>query len=78
MSMVMDSFLLHHDRNYIFNFFSFSVSTTFFFFFSSFCLFAFAGVAPVAYGGSQAKGLIEAVAAGLHQSHSNAGSQPLP
>ena len=28
------------------------------------------------YGGSQAKGLIGAVAAGLRQSHSNAGSDP--
>ena len=26
------------------------------------------------YGGSQARGLIRAVAAGLHQSHSNSGS----
>ena len=31
---------------------------------------------PVAYGGSQARGLIGAVAAGLHHSHSNAGSEP--
>ena len=30
----------------------------------------------MAYGGSQAKGLMGAVAAGLHQSHSNAGSEP--
>ena len=29
---------------------------------------------PVAYGGSQAKGPIRAAAAGLHPSHSNAGS----
>ena len=28
---------------------------------------------PVAYGGSQARGLIRDLAAGLHQSHSNAG-----
>ena len=38
--------------------------------------------APTAYGGSQARGLIGAVAAGLHQSHSNTGSelrlQPTP
>ena len=33
------------------------------------CLF---GAAPVAYGGSQARGLVGAVAAGLHHSHSNA------
>ena len=33
-------------------------------------------VVLVAYGGSQASGSIGAVAAGLHQSHSNAGSEP--
>ena len=47
-----------------------------------FHLFAFSGAAPVAYGGSQARGLIQAVAAGLHQSHSNARYdsclQPIP
>jgi len=32
--------------------------------------------APVAYGGSQARGLIRATAAGLRQSHSNVGSEP--
>ena len=32
--------------------------------------------APMAYGSSQAKGQIRARAAGLHYSHSNAGSQP--
>ena len=31
---------------------------------------------PMACGGSQARGLIGAVAAGLHQSHSNAGPEP--
>ena len=31
---------------------------------------------PMAYGGSQARGLIGAVAAGLHHSHSNARSEP--
>ena len=30
---------------------------------------------PTAYGSSQARGLIRSVAAGLHQSHSNAGSE---
>ena len=53
-------------------------SSTFFFF----CLFVFSRATPTAYGGSQARGLIGAVAAGLHQSHSNAGSklrlQPTP
>ena len=41
-----------------------------------FCLFAFSWAAPAAYGGSQARGLIGAVAAGLCQSHSNEGSEP--
>ena len=31
---------------------------------------------PSAYGGSQARGHIGAVAAGLHHSHSNKGSEP--
>ena len=37
---------------------------------------AISWAAPAAYGGSQARGLIGAVATGLHQSHSNAGSEP--
>ena len=37
-----------------------------------FCLFAISWAAPAAYGGSQARGLIGAVAAGL----SNSGSEP--
>ena len=53
---------------------------SYFFFF--FCLFAISWAAPAAYGGSQAWGRIGAVATGLHQSHSNAGSelrlQPTP
>ena len=36
--------------------------------------FFFFRAAPVAYGSSQARGQIRVVAAGLHQSHSNAGS----
>ena len=44
--------------------------TDFFFFF---CLFR---AAPPAYGGSQARGLIGAVSAGLRHSHSNTGSKP--
>ena len=31
---------------------------------------------PIAYGSSQARGQIRAVAASLHHSHSNAGSEP--
>ena len=37
------------------------------------CLFR---AALMAYGGSQARGQIGAVAAGLHHRHSNAGSEP--
>ena len=37
---------------------------------------AISWAAPTAYGGSQAKGKIGAVATGLRQSHSNAGSEP--
>ena len=44
----------------------------FVFVFLSFCLFR---ATPAAYGGSQARGLIGAVAAGLCQSHSNTGSK---
>ena len=39
-------------------------------------LFGVFRAAPVAYEGSQARGLIRAVAAGLRQSHSNAISEP--
>ena len=37
----------------------------------------FSRAAPEACGGSQARGQIRAVATGLHQSHSNTGSEPL-
>ena len=50
-----------------------SFHSFFFFFFWSFCLFR---AAPTACGGSQARGLIGAVAAGLHHSHRNATSEP--
>ena len=49
---------------------------TLFYFILFFSLFAFSRAAPAAHGGSQARGLIRAVAAGLYQSHSNAGSEP--
>ena len=45
----------------------------YFYFFFVFCLFR---AASVAYGDSQARGLIGPVAASLHQSHSNARSEP--
>jgi len=41
-----------------------------------FVFFAISWAAPAAYGGSQARGRIGAVAASLRQSHSNAGSEP--
>ena len=37
-----------------------------------FCLFR---ATPVAHGGSQTRGQIRAIAAGLHHSHSHAGSE---
>ena len=43
-----------------------------------FCLFVFFRAAPAEYGGSQARGLIGAVATSLHHSHSNARSEPRP
>ena len=49
-------------------------SSLIFLFFFVFLLFLWA--APAAYGGSQARGRIGAVATGLRQSHSNAGSEP--
>ena len=46
------------------------------FLFLFFVFFLFLGPLPVAYGGSQSRGSIGAVAAGLHHSHSNLGSKP--
>ena len=51
-----------------------SLSDHFFFFF--FVFLPFVGPLPTAYGGSQARGRIRAVAVGLRQSHSNVGSEP--
>ena len=48
----------------------------YFFIFLVFVFFAMSWTAPTAYGGSQARGQIGAAASSLHQSHSNAGSQP--
>ena len=47
-----------------------------FIYFVFFFFFVFSRAAPVVYGGSQARGPIGAVAAGLHHSHSNTGSEP--
>ena len=41
-----------------------------------FCLLALSRAVPAAYGGSQARGLTGAVAAGLRKSHSNVESEP--
>ena len=41
-----------------------------------FFFLAFSRATPVAYGGSQARGLTGAAAASLRKSHSNAGSEP--
>ena len=38
--------------------------------------FAFSRAAPAAYGGSQARGQVRAVATGLRQSHSSARCEP--
>ena len=45
-------------------------------FLEKYSFFGLFRVAPLAYGGSQARGLIGAVAAGLHHSHSNTRSKP--
>ena len=48
----------------------------FIYLFIYFAFLPFSRAAPAAYGGSQARGRIGAVAAGLHHSHSNVGSEP--
>ena len=45
----------------------------FFFLIFNFCLFR---ATPSAYGSSQARGWMGAIAAGLHRSHSNTGAEP--
>ena len=50
------------------------VSYLFFLFF--FVFLPFLGLLPMAYGGFQARGLIGAVATGLHYSQSNTRSEP--
>ena len=47
-----------------------------FFFFFFFFVFGHFRATPLAYGGSEARGRIGAVAASLHHSHSNLGSEP--
>ena len=57
--------LIHNVKFFFFVFFWFVVVVV-----------AISWAAPAAYGGSQARGRIGAVATGLRQSHSNAGSEP--
>ena len=57
-------------------FFFFGFLAFWLFGFLVFWLFAFSRAAPAAYRSSQARGLMRAVAAGLHHSHSNARSEP--
>ena len=52
-----------------------SLVENFFFFFFFFLLFTFSRADPTAYGGSQARGPIGAVAASLHHGYSNMGSE---
>ena len=52
------------------DFFFFDLTSDFFFF------FFFFWAAPTAYGGCPDKGWISAVAASIHHSHSNTGSEP--
>ena len=47
-----------------------------FLFFKIYLFLPVSRATPAAYGGSQARGLIGAVATGLCQSHSNVGSEP--
>ena len=52
------------------------MTASFFFFVVVVVVVAISWAAPAACGGSQARGPIGAVATGLHQSHSNTGSEP--
>ena len=71
MSFAHFSILFFH----LFVFFSLFFFLSFFFFLFFFFFLLFRAI-PVAYGSSQAGGLIRAIVAGLHHSHSNVGSKP--
>ena len=73
--ILMDTSQVHNLLNHSGNSLGVFFCCCFFVCFFVFC-FAISWAAPVAYGGSQARGLTGAVATGLHQSHSNAGSKP--
>ena len=53
-----------------------SIQPSYFIFFFLCVFLPLSRAAPAAYGGSQARGPIGAVAASLRQSHSNVGSEP--
>ena len=64
-------------KSCVYNFeLSTKVTVTLAFFFNFFVFLLFLWAALAAYGGSQARGQIGAVATGLRQSHSKAGSKP--
>ena len=52
------------------------LKTSYFYFYFIITIFLLFRAVPAAYGGSQARGRIGAVAAGLRQRHSNAKSEP--
>ena len=70
-SLTIVSYSLGHHRKS-----NYKQYVNFYLFFRVFCLFAISWAAAAAYGGSQARGRIGAVAAVLRQSHSNLGSEP--
>ena len=53
-----------------------NMGSLFLFLYFFFVFLPFLGPLPEAYGGSQARGLIRAAAAGRRHSHSNVGSEP--
>ena len=70
------SFSFHSESSYSSRCALFIYLFVFFVFFVVVVVVAISWAAPAAYGGSQARGPIGAVATGLRQSHSNAGSEP--
>ena len=65
----MFSHLVYNSQIYLSSYLSISLHI----YFCCCCLFR---ATPIPYGGSQARGPIRAIAAGLHHSHSNVGSEP--
>ena len=71
-TMLTNHYTIHYVVYYIISTYL-SYNCKFDTFFFVFCLFR---AAPVAHGGSQARGLIGAIATSLHYSHSNTRSKP--